>query len=112
VAVLPDLEVETPGVTWPLAHSCPTRRVGVSAVALDDNVALYDDVGQLLILLNRSAAAVWHSCDGVNTLSEVVEILARAHAESVATVQGDVWATIHKLRELGLLHESEPPTPT
>ena len=40
---------------WPEAGSVPVRREGASAVELDENVAVYDDVGQLLILLNSSA---------------------------------------------------------
>ena len=31
----------------------------------------YDDVGQLLILLNTSAASVWERCDGTTTLDEM-----------------------------------------
>ena len=50
----------------------PTRRAGASTVELDDNVAVYDDVGQLLILLNTSAAAVWEHCDGATTVDDMV----------------------------------------
>ena len=39
---------------WPTGDTRPRRREGASAVELDDNLALYDDVGQLLILLNAS----------------------------------------------------------
>jgi hypothetical protein len=106
------VEADTLEVTRPLADSVPTRRAGVSTVPLDDNVALYDDVGQLLILLNRSAAAVWERCDGVATLGEVVDSLARAHAEALGTVHDDVVATVRKLWELGLLSVGEPPAPT
>ena len=44
---------------WPEGGSVPVRREGASAVDLDENVAVYDDVGQLLILLNSSAGSVW-----------------------------------------------------
>ena len=47
-------EPECPG--RPEGGSHPVRRQGSTAVELDDNVALYDDVGQLLIMLNSSAA--------------------------------------------------------
>ena len=58
------------GVTVPLngrRASTVLRLDGAAAVELDDNVALYDDVGQLLILLNMSAAAVWERCDGTRS---------------------------------------------
>ena len=42
-------------------------------------MALYDDVGQLLILLNTSAAAVWERCDGATTLDDIARELAAAH---------------------------------
>ena len=81
----------------------PRRRPGVSLVSLDANVALYDDVGQVLILLNPSAAAVWDGCDGMGTLGELVGRLAEAHGEDIAVVGRDVRQTVRKLSELGLL---------
>ena len=64
-----------PGVAvaaeWPHGAARPVRRDSAAAVPLDDNVALYDEVGQLLILLNTSAAAVWELCDGTRTLDEI-----------------------------------------
>jgi hypothetical protein len=91
----------------PSVLSLPTRRAGASAVELDDNVAVYDDVGQLLILLNTSAAAVWELCDGRTTVDDMVRALAvahRAHAEDIAE---DVQRTVAKLVELGLVAEAE-----
>ena len=49
----------------------PVRREGASAVDLDENIAVYDDVGQLMILLNSSAGAVWKLCDGSTTVDEI-----------------------------------------
>jgi Coenzyme PQQ synthesis protein D (PqqD) len=106
------VEADTLGVTGPLADPVPARRAAVSTVPLDDNVALYDDVGQLLILLNRTAAAVWERCDGVATLGDVVDSLARAHAETLGTVHDDVVATVRKLCDLGLLSVGELPAPS
>jgi hypothetical protein len=88
--------------------SCPRRRPGVSVVALDDNVALYDDVGQLLILLNPSAAAVWEGCDG-STLGQLVGRLAAAHDEDRGLIGHDVRQTVRKLAELGLVAEVREP---
>ncbi len=93
------------GDGWPPPELSPQRRPGISLVSLDDNVALYDDVGQLLILLNPSAAAVWDGCDGEGTLGELVGRLAETHGEDIALVGRDVRQTVRKLAELGLLVE-------
>ena len=81
----------------------PVRRTGASTVELDDNLAVYDDVGQLLILLNTSAASVWGLCDGETTLDDMVHTLAEAHGEDETVIAGDVHPTVRKLADLGLL---------
>lgn len=86
----------------------PTRRVGASTVELDDNVAVYDDVGQLLILLNTSAAAVWEHCDGTTTVDDMVRALAEAHPDDAADIGEDVRQTVRKLVELGLVVDGGP----
>jgi hypothetical protein len=78
-------------------------------VALDDNVALYDDVDQVLILLNPSAAAVWEGCDGTSTMVELVGRLAEAHGADRKVLGPDVEQTVRKLAELGLLAEAGEP---
>ncbi len=88
---------------WPAGEIRPRRRDGASAVELDDNVALYDDVGQLLILLNTSAAAVWELCDGETTVDDMVQTLAEAHGEDATVIAGDVRRTVRKLADLGLV---------
>jgi len=59
------------------------RRDSAGGVELDDNVAIYDTPGQLLIMLNSSAAAVWERCDGATTLDEMVGELVEAHGGNV-----------------------------
>jgi hypothetical protein len=81
----------------------PARRPGASVVALDDNVAVYDEVGQLLILLNASAAAVWERCDGTTTLGDLVRALEAVYPDSPADIAEDVRLTVEKLLELGLV---------
>jgi hypothetical protein len=86
----------------------PTRRAGASTVELDDNVAVYDDVGQLLILLNTSAAAVWEHCDGTTTVDDMVRALAAVHPDDAADIGEDVRQTVRKLVELGLVVDGGP----
>jgi hypothetical protein len=94
------------GAEWP-GDARPVRREGPAAVPLDDNVALYDDVGQLMILLNTSAAAVWELCDGTRTLGDIGRVLAEVHRATEADLIGeDVRLTVHKLADLGLVVEA------
>ena len=88
---------------WPTGASRPQRRDDASAVELDDNLALYDGVGELLILLNPSAASVWQHCDGATTLDDMVRALVEAHGEDARVIEGDVRQTVRKLADLGLL---------
>jgi hypothetical protein len=92
----------------PSGPSLPTRRAGASTVALDDNVAVYDDVGQTLILLNTSAAAVWDHCDGATTLDDMVRALVVAHPDDAAEIGEDVRQTVRKLIDLGLVADAAP----
>ena len=95
---------------WPERGSRPRRRAGSSAVPLDDNLALYDDVGQLLVLLNVAAAAVWTRCDGGATFEEIVADLASSYAGDIDEITQDVWLTVRRLAELGLVDESTEET--
>ena len=96
-------------VEWPPPESRPVSRQGASAVDLDDNVAVYDDVGQLLILLNSSAALVWALCDGRTTVKAMVEALAAAHPDDSDVIGEDVRQTLRKLAELGLVSDASDP---
>ena len=90
---------------WPQPSSRPLRRSGASAVQLDDNLALYDDVGQLLILLNYTAAAVWKRCDGSTSVEDMARSLSEIHDAAPDVVGEDVRQTVRKLAELGLVED-------
>jgi Coenzyme PQQ synthesis protein D (PqqD) len=91
---------------WPEGASRPSRRHGASGVPLDDNLAIYDEVGQLLILLNVGAASVWERCDGTATFGDITADLARAHSGDAAAIAKDAWLTVRKLAELGLVTDA------
>lgn len=93
--------------SWPEADSVPVRRVGASAVELDDNLAVYDEVGQLMILLNSSAGAVWNLCDGSTTVAAMVRELAETYPNEASFIGEDVRGTLRKLAELGLVERGE-----
>lgn len=89
--------------SWPEADSVPVRREGASGVELDDKIAVYDDVGQLMILLNSSAGAVWNLCDGSTTVDEIVRALTETYPDQAAVIGEDVRETLRKLVEIGLV---------
>jgi Coenzyme PQQ synthesis protein D (PqqD) len=86
----------------------PVRREGAAAVELDDNLALYDDVGQLLIMLNSSAALIWEFCDGTTSVDDMVRQLTVTHAADADEIAEDVRRTVAKLAELGLVVQTSP----
>jgi hypothetical protein len=81
------------------------RREGASGVELDDNIAVYDDVGQFMILLNSSAGAVWNLCDGSTTVDDMVRALAATYPDQAGVIDADVRETLRKLAEIGLVSE-------
>jgi len=81
-------------------------RPDTATVPLEESVALYDEVGHALIMLNASAAAVWGRCDGVSSFEEIVTNLAEAHAVSREAIRHDVWQTLHKLGSIGLISDT------
>jgi hypothetical protein len=91
------------GPEWPTDQSMPSTRANLSSMQLDDNVAIYDDVGQVLVMLNPSASAVLDSCDGNTTFETIVSSLAERHGADVGSVREDVWHTMRKLVTIGLL---------
>jgi hypothetical protein len=91
---------------WPQVGSLPCRRPGTKGVDLDDNLAVYDDVGQLLILLNAGAVAVWEGCDGSTTFGELVAELELRHSAEPGAIEEDARQTVRKLAELGLVEDA------
>jgi hypothetical protein len=91
---------------WPASASKPLARPDLSAVPLDENVAIYDEVGQVLIMLNPSAAAVLDHCNGDTTFEMIVSALVAQHDVDVDTVREDVWRTLRKLASIGLVAEA------
>jgi hypothetical protein len=75
-------------------------------VELDDNVAIYDEVGQVLVLLNASAFAVLESCDGMTPFTRIVAELADQHGAEYQEVREDAWRTLRKLASMGLVADA------
>jgi hypothetical protein len=91
---------------WPHGDSTPVSRPDLSTVPLDDNVAIYDEIGHLLIMLNASASAVLDLCDGATTFEEMVEQLEAQHSGEAGVIRQDAWQTLRKLASLGLVTDT------
>jgi hypothetical protein len=83
--------------------SRPLARADISTVPLDDNIAIYDEVGHVLVLLNSSAFAVLECCDGSTPFKNIVGTLAERYATDLEIVSEDVWRTLRKLASMGLV---------
>jgi hypothetical protein len=91
---------------WPTDRSLPRARPDLSFVPLDDNVAIYDEVGQVLVMLNSSAAAVLERCDGTTTFELLVAGLAVDHAADPQVIRRDTWLTLRKFASMGLVADA------
>ncbi len=78
----------------------------VKAVPVDDNVAIYDEVGHVLLMLNASASAVLEMCAGTITADEIVDRLSMSYAVAKSELRSDVWLTLLKLATLGLIRDT------
>jgi pyrroloquinoline quinone biosynthesis protein D len=56
-----------------------------------------------VLLLNATAAAVVERCDGMHTLGEIADALARRYAAPAEAVLDDVADYLRGLRERGLV---------
>lgn len=83
------------------------RQNGLVIQEHDGEVLVYDIDTNKAHCLNSTAATVWRSCDGVNSIEDIVR-----EFESLAGGQGAadlVWLAIDQLAETGLLANSISP---
>lgn len=87
------------------------RKEGLVVQELPDEVLIYDLDADKAHCLNRTAAAIWKSCDGKKTIAEISKILERqtADGEKQTSAHEDlVWLAIEQLSERNLLETSTP----
>ena len=79
------------------------RKSGLVVQEVPDEVLVYDLESNKAHCLNQSAAMIWKSCDGNNSVSEIAEIVA---AQAGGKVTEDfVWLAIDQLSENNLLEK-------
>lgn len=75
----------------------------VRAEELDDELTLFDIRTGTAVALNRTAADIFALADGVSTVSEVVETLARTYAVEPSTIADEVHRVVGELTAAGIL---------
>ena len=70
---------------------------------MPDEVLVYDLKRDKAHCLNRTAAFVWHHCDGQTTVDEMVKLMEKDWGTSVS--EDMVWFTLNKLSRADLLQE-------
>ena len=70
---------------------------------VDGRVSLYDGQTEQVAMLNETASDVWRLCDGMQSLDEMVDALARAYGVEPDAIREQVTDTVTKFRCSGLL---------
>ena len=83
---------------------CPiARKSGLVVQEVPDEVLVYDLESNKAHCLNQSAAMIWRSCDGNNSVSEIAKLV---EAQAGGKVTEDfVWLAIDRLSENNLLEK-------
>ena len=83
------------------------RQSGLVIQEMPDEVLVYDLDANKAHCLNQSAAFVWKSCDGSNSVMDIVQ---QFESDGRGTVTEDfVWLAIDQLNENGLLENKVAP---
>jgi hypothetical protein len=77
------------------------RQTGLVVQEMPDEVLVYDMDTNKAHCLNRSAALVWRSCDGANSISDIMRQFEKSGGGKVT--EDFVWLAIDQLNEKGLI---------
>jgi len=83
---------------------CPVaRKTGLVIQEVPDEVLVYDLESNKAHCLNQSAAIIWKSCDGNNSVSEIAKLVEGQAGGKVT--EDFVWLAIDQLSENNLLEK-------
>lgn len=83
------------------------RKEGLVVQETAEEVLVYDLTSHKAHCLNRTAAIVWKSCDGTNSISDIGKLI---EVEAGTAVQEDlIWLAIDQLNEKNLLEMNIAP---
>lgn len=83
------------------------RQTGLVVQEMPDEVLVYDLDSNKAHCLNQSAAYVWKSCDGNNSVADIVRQFESSGGGSIT--EDFVWLAIDQLSENGLLEKEVSP---
>jgi hypothetical protein len=83
------------------------RKSGLVVQEVPDEVLVYDLETNKAHCLNKSAAMIWRSCDGNNSVSEIAELVETQAGGKVT--EDFVWLAIDQLSENNLLESQIAP---
>ena len=83
------------------------RKAGLVVQDMPDEVLVYDLDSNKAHCLNNSAALIWKSCDGTNSVADIVRKFESESGEKVS--EDFVWLAIDQLSENALLEKSIKP---
>jgi hypothetical protein len=82
------------------------RKSGLVVQEVPDEVLVYDLESNQAHCLNQSAAMIWKSCDGNNSVSEIAKLVENQAGGNVT--EDFVWLAIDQLSENNLLEKQIP----
>jgi len=89
------------------SHVPIARRDGLVIQETSDEVLVYDLTSNKAHCLNQTAAFVWKSCDGTNSITEIAKLF---ETEVETAVHEDlIWLAIDQLSEKNLLEKELEP---
>ena len=83
------------------------RQQGLVVQEMPDEVLVYDMDANKAHCLNRSAAVIWKSCNGSNSIADIVRQFESSGSGKVT--EDFVWFAIDQLNENGLLEAGVSP---
>ncbi len=83
------------------------RKSGLVVQEVPDEVLVYDLETNKAHCLNQSAAMIWKSCDGNNSVSEIAKLVEAQAGDKVS--EDFVWLAIDQLSENNLLEQQLTP---
>jgi hypothetical protein len=89
----------------------PQACAGLPQAELDGDLAVYDLHAQELLVLNRSARAIWSCCDGTGTVPEIVADIVEVFGAEPETVRCQVTELVADWSRRGLLECPVPEAP-
>ena len=81
----------------------PVRRSDVVVREIEGETLVLDRQSGKVHQFNTTAGFIWACCDGLSTVSDIVNRLSVEYVLPSADVEPDVVDTIRKFHELGLL---------